>query len=81
MRIYNIFVVYNDGREFSTASYTSEEEANKHLAYVRSLPWCMREGESQEIRIYEVREKFEPWNTEEEIEEGRRWDEEHITNK
>ena len=81
MKVYGVFAIYNDGREIAETYYTSKEEAQKHLEYSRSLPWCMRDGDCYKMYISEIHDTFEPWFTEEEIEAGRKWDEENRNNQ
>lgn len=77
MEIYGVIVVFDDDREIPQSYYTTMEEAEKHKSYLESLPWCMQPGDCYKIETRYIREKFEPFCTEEEIEDGRKWDREN----
>lgn len=77
MNIYKVSTVWNDNYRTCEGIYTTKEEAEKHRAYLESLPWSMRPGTDWVVVEVNVFEKFEPYFTDEEIEVGRKWDEEH----
>ena len=77
MKVYEVFVINDDNTEYLVSTYATMEEAEKHRAYLESLPWSIRPGVDWTVVEANVFDKFEPYYTDEEIASARKWDEEH----